>query len=73
MSDAQRDSGGRCRLRLDGRTLCLLLPCLVGSMRVSVCGRQQSRFFDEYARCPAPVLLPTHPGPTVVVCMVIVF
>ena len=32
------------RCRLDGRTLFLLLPCLVGSMRVSVCERQQSRF-----------------------------
>ena len=57
MSVAQLGSGPR----LDGAP-CLLLPCLVGWMRVSVCGRQQSRFFDEYARCPAPGSIAHAPG-----------
>ena len=60
VSVAQRDSGADSTKH--GRTLCLLLPCLVSSMRVSVCGRQQSRFFDEYARCPAPGSIAHAPG-----------
>ena len=44
------DAGEHCVYRLP----CLVPGRLLGSMRVSVCGRQQSRFFDKNASALRP-------------------